>query len=259
MNSREIIHLNVADFAVAVERVMDSRLRERPVVIAPEGALRAAVFDMSDEAFLHGIRKGMALARARRLCRDTVVIAPHVDRYEQAMRDLLLRALPYSPLIEMTDTNGHLFIDSTGTSRLFGPAYDVAWRIRKAVRKEMGLDPIWSVAPNKLLAKVATRVVKPAGEYILEEGQELAFLAPLAVNLVPGLDEGDLLRLREFRLGRVGQVLAWTLPQLEVVFAGRGQIVYESVRGRNAPRSRPTTTSATTATTSRRCTRPCSH
>jgi DNA polymerase-4 len=231
MNSREIIHLNVADFAVAVERVMDSRLRERPVVIAPEGALRAAVFDMSDEAFQHGIRKGMALARARRLCRDTVVIAPHVDRYEQAMRDLLLRALPYSPLIEMTDTNGHLFIDSTGTSRLFGPAYDVAWRIRKAVRKEMGLDPIWSVAPNKLLAKVATRVVKPAGEYILEEGQELAFLAPLAVNLVPGLDEGDLLRLREFRLGRVGQVLAWTLPQLEVVFAGRGQIVYESVRG----------------------------
>jgi DNA polymerase-4 len=231
MESRTIIHLNVADFAVAVERVLDVRLRERPVVIAPEGATRAAVFDMSDEAFQQGIHKGMALARARRLCRDTVVIAPHVDRYEQAMRALLARALPYSPLIEMTDSNGHLFIDSTGTSRLFGPAYDVAWRIRKAVRRELGLDPIWSVAHNKLLAKVATRVVKPAGEYILEEGQELAFLSPLPVGLLPGLDEGDLLRLREFRLDRVGQVLAWTLPQLEVVFAGRGQLVYESVRG----------------------------
>jgi len=231
MSTREIIHLNVADFAVAVERGLDTRLRERPVVIAPEGASRAAVFDMSDEAFQQGIRKGMALARARRLCRDTVVIAPHVDRYEQAMRALLARALPYSPLIEMTDTNGHLFIDSTGTSRLFGPAYDVAWRIRKAVRTELGLDPIWSVAHNKLLAKVATRVVKPAGEYILEEGQELAFLSPLPVGLLPGLDAGDLYRLREFRLDRVGQVLAWTLPQLEVVFAGRGQLVYESVRG----------------------------
>ena len=97
MNAREIIHLNVADFAVAVERVLDARLRERPVVIAPEGANRAAVFDMSDEAFAHGIRKGMALARARRLCRDIVVIAPHADRYEQAMRDLLAHALPYSP------------------------------------------------------------------------------------------------------------------------------------------------------------------
>jgi DNA polymerase-4 len=68
-DARTIIHLNVADFAVAVERVLDARLRERPVVIAPEGASRAAVFDMSDEAFQHGIRKGMALARARRLCR----------------------------------------------------------------------------------------------------------------------------------------------------------------------------------------------
>ncbi len=231
MEARTIIHLNVADFAVAVERVLDARLRERPVVIAPEGASRAAVFDMSDEAFQHGIRKGMALARARRLCRDTVVIPPHADRYEQAMRDLLARALPYSPRIEMTDSNGHLFIDATGTHRLFGPAYDVAWRIRKAVRKELGLDPIWSVAHNKLLAKVATRVVKPAGEYILEEGQEKAFLSPLPVALVPGLDEGDLVRLREFRLDRVGQVLAWTLPQLEVVFASRGQLVYESMRG----------------------------
>ena len=231
MEARTIIHLNVADFAVAVERVLDARLRERPVVIAPEGANRAAVFDMSDEALQHGIRKGMALAHARRLCRDTVVIAPHTDRYEQVMRDLLARALPYSPLIEMTDSNGHLFIDATGTHRLFGPAYDVAWRIRKAVRKELSLDPIWSVAHNKLLAKVATRVVKPAGEYILEEGQEKAFLSPLPVVLVPGLDEGDLVRLREFRLDRVSQVLAWSLPQLEVVFASHGQLVYESMRG----------------------------
>jgi DNA polymerase-4 len=231
MEPRSIIHLNVADFAVAVERVLDARLRERPVVIAPEGAQRAAVFDMSDEAFRQGVRKGMALARARRLCRDVMVIPPHTDRYEQAMRELLACTLPYSPLIEMTDTNGHLFIDSTGTRRLFGPPYDVAWRIRKAVRRELSLDPIWSVAPNKLLAKVATRVVKPIGEYILEEGQEQAFLSPLPVGLVPGLDAGDLVRLREFRLDRVGQVLAWTLPQLEVVFAGRGRLVYESVRG----------------------------
>jgi DNA polymerase-4 len=96
------------------------------------------------------------------------------------------------------------------------------------------MDPIWSVAHNKLLAKVATRVVKPAGEYILEEGQEQAFLAPLPIDLVPGLDASDLVRLREFRLDRVGQVLPWTLSQLEVVFAGHGQLVYESVRGVDA-------------------------
>jgi len=58
---RNIIHLNIADFAVAVERRLDRRLAGRPVIIAPEGAIRAAVFDMSEEAYQAGVRKGMAL------------------------------------------------------------------------------------------------------------------------------------------------------------------------------------------------------
>ena len=231
MNDREIIHLNVADFAVAVERVVDPRLKGRPVVIAPEGALRAAVFDMSDEAFKQGVRKGMALQRAKRLCRDARVVPPHADRYERAMQELLRRTLPYSPLIEMTDTNGHLFIDTTGTEKLFGPAFDVAWRIRKTVRADLGFDPIWSVAPNKLVAKIATRTVKPDGEYILEAGQEEEFLKPLPVHLLPGLERDDLIQLRDFQLGRVGQIAGWSLPQLETVFARRARFLFEAARG----------------------------
>jgi len=86
---RSIIHLNVADFAVAVERAIDCRLKDRPVIIAPEGAARAAVYDMSEEAYCNGIRKGMALRRAVRLCRDARLLPPHPDRYEHAMRSLL--------------------------------------------------------------------------------------------------------------------------------------------------------------------------
>lgn len=231
MHEREIIHLNVADFAVAVERVVDSRLRDRPVLIAPEGALRAAVFDMSDEAYRQGVRKGMALQRAKRLCKDALVVPPHADRYERAMQEVLQRTLPYSPLIEMTDTNGHLFIDTTGTNRLFGPAYDVAWRIRKTLRRDLGFDPIWSVAPNKLVAKIATRTVKPTGEYILEAGQEEEFLKPLSVHLLPGLERDDLIQLRDFQLGRVGQLRDWSLPQLETAFARRARFLYDSARG----------------------------
>ena len=70
-NERSIIHLNVADFAVAVERAVDCRLRDWPVIIAPEGAARAAVYDMSEEAYRDGIRKGMALRRAVRLCQSS--------------------------------------------------------------------------------------------------------------------------------------------------------------------------------------------
>ena len=90
---RAIIHLNVADFAVAVERTVDIRLQERPVIVAPGKTERAAVYDMSEEAYGTGIRKGMPLHRAMRLCRDARVIAPHPDRYEQAMRDLLQAGL----------------------------------------------------------------------------------------------------------------------------------------------------------------------
>lgn len=228
---RSIIHLNIADFAVAVERAVDGRLRNRPVIIAPEGAARAAVYDMSQEAYLSGIRKGMALRRATRLCKDAQILPPHPDRYELTMCALLKQTLPYSPLIESGETDGHLFVDVTGTARLFGPPMDVAWRLRRQVKKDLGLDPIWSVAPNKLTAKVATRLVKPDGEYIVGAGEEEALLAPLPIGLVPGIERNDLLRLQEFNLSRVSHLTALSLEQLQIPFGARARFLYEAARG----------------------------
>ena len=231
MRERSIIHINVIDFAVAVERLLDSRLKERPVIIAHDASPRSTVYDMSEESYQTGVRKGMALGRALRHCRDAVVLPPHTDRYERAMRRLLKHVLPYSPLIEMTDHNGHLFIDVTGTGRLFGPPPDVAWRIRKMVRVDMGVDPIWSVGPNKLVAKVATRMVKPEGEYIVGAGEEGDFMKPLPICLVPGVEREDLKRFREFDLTRVGHVMNLSMMQLNVMFGNRGPSLYDAVRG----------------------------
>lgn len=229
--NRSIIHLNVADFAVAVERAVDRRLNERPVIIAPEGAARASVYDMSNEAYLAGIRKGMALHRAVRLCKDVQILPPHPERYERAMRNVLSRALPYSPLIETGEDDGHLFMDASGTSRLFGPPMDVARRLRKQIKTDLGLNPIWSLAPNKLVAKVATRLVKPDGDYVVSAGEEESLLAPLLLGLVPGIEGNDQLRLREFNLTRVSQVAALSLEQLEIPFGSRALSIYEAVRG----------------------------
>ncbi len=229
--SRFIIHLNIADFAAAVERRMDRRLEDRPLIIAQAAASRAVVYDMSEEAYAGGIRKGMPLRRAMRRVRDAAVLAPHPDRYERAMGALLKRVLPYSPLIEQGEDDGHLFVDVTGTSRLWGPSVDVAWRLHREIRADLGLDPIWSVAANKLVAKVATRVVKPTGEYIVGSGDEASFLAPLSMGLVPGIEVRDMARLREFNLTRVHQVAALSLNQLEVPFGRQAQFLYEAVRG----------------------------
>jgi DNA polymerase-4 len=87
------------------------------------------------------------------------------------------------------------------------------------------------VAANKLVAKVATRLVKPDGEYIVAAGEEEPFLAPLPLALIPGIEPEDLLRLREFNLTRAGEVAALRLEELRVRFGSRAMLLYEAVRG----------------------------
>ncbi len=231
---RTVIHLNIADFAVAVERCIEPGLRGRPVIVAPPTAVRAAVYDMSEEAFRAGVRKGMALGRARRCCPDAVLLAPRQDRYAQAMGDLLKQALSFSPRIEPGEDDGHLFIDATGTGRLLGPPVDLAWRLHRQVRRRLDLNPIWSVAPNKLVAKVASRLVKPSGEYIVGSGEEAPFLAPLPLELLPGIEAADLERLHALNLRQAAQVARLSRAELEVPLGRRAGFIYETVRGIDA-------------------------
>lgn len=236
---RSIIHINVADFAVAVERVLDRRLDGRPVIVAPEGAVRAAVYDMSEEAFQAGVRKHMPLSRALRRCRDARVLPSRPDRYSQAMARMLKSALPCSPLIEPGDGDGHLFVDVTGSSSLLGPPVDVAWRLSRWIRRDLNLTPIWSVATSKLITKTATRLVKPLGEYIVEPGDEAAFLAPLPLFLVPGIDPSDLARLNDFNMTRVFQAATLTADQMQTLFGNRGPFIHDLLHGIDPSPVRP--------------------
>lgn len=236
---RSIIHINVADFAVAVERVLDRRLDDRPVIIAPQRAARAVVYDMSEEAFQAGVRKHMPLSRALRRCRDARVLPPRPARYGQAMARMLKSALPCSPLIEPGDGDGHLFVDVTGSSRLLGPPVDVAWRLGRRIRQDLSLTPIWSVATSKLVAKTATRLVKPLGEYIVDPGDEAEFLAPLPLFLLPGIEADDRMRLADFNITRVFQAAALTPGQMETLFGGRGGFIRDRLYGIDPSPVRP--------------------
>ena len=164
--NRTIIHLNIADFAVAVERTLDRQLREWPVIIAPLGAPRAAVYDMSDEAYQAGVYKGMPLDAARRACREARLQNPRFGRYAQAMAALLQRVRPLTPLIEPGTDDGHLFMDVSGTERLHGPPQDVAGRRRSTKPCKASIRnrwPLWARRPRKwaaptLLPRTATIV-----------------------------------------------------------------------------------------------------
>ncbi len=228
---RAIIHFNVADFAVAVERVADCTLRERPVIVAPFQAARAVVYDMSEEAFQCGVQKGMSLRQATRLCRGAAVLPPRPDIYQRAMQAFLGQIRDYSPLVEQGAGDGHVFVDVTGTHRLFGPAPDIGWKVRKRARNDLGLNPIWTLSVNKLVAKVASRLVKPVGEYIVAAGEEEDFLAPLPLALLPGLSPVELRRLREFNLIKIGQLAGLSRQQLLVPFGSRSGFLYRASHG----------------------------
>jgi len=228
---RAVLHFNVADFAVAVERVEDTSLREKALLIAPMQAARAVVYDMSEEAYGDGVRKGMPLRQATRLCRKAVVLAPRTDLYQKAMAAFVRELQGYSPLIESGQADGHFFVDVTGTHRLYGPAPDVGWRVRREVKKGLGINPIWTLGTTKLVSKVASRLVKPVGEYIVSPGEEDTFLAPLGIDLLPGVKTEELQKLYEFRLTTIGSLAKLSRNQLMVPFGSRCDFLYSASRG----------------------------
>lgn len=236
---RSILHLNVADFAVAVERVVDLSLRGKPVLVAPLQAARAAVYDMSEEAYRDGVRKGMLLNRATRLCRTAQVLPPRFDLYRRAMGSFVEEARAYSPVLEYGTEDGHLYLDITGTHRLFGTPPDVGWRLHRQIRSKLAIDPIWSLAGSKLVAKIGSRLVKPVGEYIVADGEEQRFLAPLPLTLLPGLSGPERQRLHEFNIVRIGELAALSRMQLHGVFGNRGESLFALSRGLDDSAVRP--------------------
>ena len=228
---RSILHLNVADFAVAVERIKDRSLSGKAVIVAPLHAARALVHDMSDEAYGDGVRKGMAVPQALRCCRSAHILPPRFDLYKRAMSAFISEVREYTPILESGREDGHLFLDVTGTYRLFGTPPDLGWRLRKKVHAKLGIEPIWSLGSNKLIAKVASRIVKPSGEYIVAAGEEEAFLAPLPLFLLPGFKTSEMERLTEFNISLVGHLAALDKNLLYSVFGSRGVVLHDLCRG----------------------------
>lgn len=222
--NREIVHINVSHFMTAVEETIEPRLHGRPTVVAT-GAERSVIFDVSECAFLAGLRKGMFLRDARRLLRDFTIIEPKPLLYVKAQQALFETMTQFSPLIEQQE-RGHIFIDTTGTKRLFGPPSDLAARIRREVKRRLSLSPSTGHAANKLVAKVATRVVKPEGFASIPHGGEASFLSPQEVEILPG----------------VGPKIAKSLNALGVdtlgILAGLTDYQITSVLGKNGTRLR---------------------
>ena len=117
--NRNILHLRVDGFPIAVERLRDSSLKEKPVVVCSRHSPRSLISSASTEARQEGVTEGMALPKALRRCRSLVVLPPDEGLYWKAAGEISGVLEMYSPLVE-SGPWGRFYVDMSGTRRLFG-------------------------------------------------------------------------------------------------------------------------------------------
>src|SRR3712207_229977 len=210
-----ILHADVDAFYASVAQRDDPALRGRPVVVGSWVVMAA-----SYEARAYGIRGGMNTARARRHCPDVVVADPSWPAYVDASKAVFAIFRRSCPVVEPGSME-EAFLD---VRSLDEPAAQVAVRLRRAVREEVGLPLSIGVARTKVLAKIASRSAKPDGLFVVEPEGELEFLHALPVERLWGVGPATARKLHAQGLRTVGQAARLDEPQLMAILgkaAGR--------------------------------------
>jgi len=199
-------------------------------VVAPLGAARSIVTALSAEAWTAGIRKGMALSKATRYCRNMVVLPPNEPLYLRASRAIFRVLENFSPVLEPSG-HGHAYVDITGTCRLLGPPRDAAWKAQKEIRQQLHLDTSLGVASNKMVSRIASEVIRPAGLQDVPHGNESSFLSPLPVRLLPGIGPQTEGQLEDLNIRIIRDIAAMRLEHLSLAFGRLGFLLHQRAQG----------------------------
>ncbi|MGE4464510.1 DNA polymerase Y family protein [Sphaerochaeta sp.] len=225
-----IIHLNVTDFAAAVAVAKDSRLADKAFAIALEGSARRVILTPSRRAWEEGIRTGMPVALAERMLPTLRILPPDVPATTKAEEVITSIVQAYTPHFQC-DRGGHVYLDMSGTTRLFGPAVDSAVRIRKEIRERIGLEGAVAVASNKLVAKIGTRTIRPYGLAQIREGEEASFLSSQDISLLSGVGQAISSLLRVAGITQIGQLAQLDDEQTLAFLGKKGVALRDAARG----------------------------
>ncbi|UFS71415.1 DNA polymerase IV [Geomonas sp. RF6] len=227
---REILHITVPAFPIALSRVVDSALRGRPVAVAPLNSERALLQCVSSEAASDGVFAGTPIFRARKVCPSLIVIPPDPDLLARGSRALSELSGEFTPVVE--PGQGRVFLDLTASRRLFGPARDVAARLEKRIAGEMGLQAMAGAGINKLVSRVAADALPEPGVFDVFPGSEKDFLAPFPVSVLPGVGEArQQILFRDLNLQFVEHVARLTVPQLRLAVGPFAPLLHDRACG----------------------------
>lgn len=228
MQERAIVHMDLDSFFVSVERLRNSALKDKPVIVGGMSD-RGVVAACSYEARAFGVHSAMPMRMARKLCPDALVLRGDFEAYAHYSDWVTQLVMERAPLVEKASID-EFYLDMTGMERFFG-TYAFASDLRQRIQRETGLQISFGLSANKTVSKVATNQVKPSGQMQVPWGQERDFLAPMPVGNIPMIGQVTSEMLRKMGVSRVGTLSQMPLKVLERTFGKVGRLLWERANG----------------------------
>jgi DNA polymerase IV len=207
-----ILHIDMDAFFASVEQQVHPALKGKPVAVCGANT-RTVVLTASYEARARGVSTGMTLPEARVRCPELRIVRSDHDRYTHACRRLLAICRDYTPDVEIFSVD-EAFLDLTRSLFLLGPPASIARAIKHRIRRELCLTASIGIAPNKLLAKLASGLKKPDGLVVIEPNDIPALLEETPVEDLCGIGPALGKKLAALGITSCGQLGRTPLPLL---------------------------------------------
>ncbi len=227
-SKKTIAHLDLDSFFVSVERLINSELCGKPVLVGGLGS-RGVVASCSYEARTFGIHSAMPMRTALQLCPEATVIKGDSSRYSKFSEQITEIIREEVPLFEKPSID-EFYMDMTGMDRFFG-CMKLASEIRQRIIKETGLPISFGLSINKTVAKVATGEAKPNNEIEVKRGTEKPFLAPLPVQKIPMIGDKTTLTLRQMGVKRIHTLQKMPIEVMEKAMGKNGTMIWKKANG----------------------------
>jgi DNA polymerase-4 len=223
-----IAHMDLDTFFVSVERLMDSRLNGKPILIGGTSD-RGVVAACSYEARSFGVHSAMPMRMARQLCPEAIIIRGNTMNYTKYSKMVSEIVKENVPLVEKTSID-EFYLDLTGMDRFFG-CMKFATELRQRIIRETGLPISFGLSQNKTVSKVATGEAKPNNQMMIERGTEKPFLAPLSVKKIPMVGDKTYQTLCNLGVKVIKTVQEMPVEMMENVLGENGRAIWKKSQG----------------------------
>ena len=191
MEQRKILHVDMDAFYASVEQRDDPSLRGKPLVVGGSNN-RGVVAAASYEARKFGIRSAMPMRDAYRRCPDLLRVRPQMSHYQAVSKEIFTIFREFTPIVEGLSLD-EAFLDVTACLSLFGDEVGIAQEVKNRIKAQTALTASVGVAPNKLVAKIASDLDKPDGLTVVMPENMRDVLDPLPARVIPGIGRETLL------------------------------------------------------------------